>query len=466
MPADADLAPDPTAPSTGARGSRRLATGAVLLALVVAAFESTVVTSAMPTIAADLGGLDVYAWVFSAFLLASMVGILVCGKLADALGRRPVFVAGMALFLLGSALCGGAQSIAQLVAFRVVQGLGAGAIQPIAMTISADLYTLRERVRVQTLFTAAWGAANALGPLLGGWIVMHASWRWVFFVNLPVGALTVALLVASYRDPPRGRRGPAGAGGAVLAGGAAALSLLALTPGEGGLGGGARAAVGLAAVAAGVALVLQQRRADEPILPASLLPDAVVRAGVAGGVFAGALLYACTAYVPLWLTQQHQSALTAGAALVPLLVGWAVGSTFGVHVLVRWGMRASVGGGFAIAAAGAAALAGAAIFGLGPAWAFAALALLGLGLGPAASTSLVAPQSHVAWRYRGMITSVIYASRMLGGSIAVAALGAGGAGGVTPAWRFTAILGMALAALATIAALAPTRLDEAAPASG
>jgi MFS family permease len=222
--------------------------------------------------------------------------------------------------------------------------------------------------------------------------------------------------------------------------------------------------IGSAAVLAGVALALQQRRTSVPILPASLLPDAVVRAGVAGGVFTGALLYACTAYVPLWLTQQHRSALTAGAALVPLLVGWAVGSSFGVHVLVRWGMRASVGGGFAIAGAGAAALSAAAIFGLGPAWAFAALALLGLGLGPAASTSLVAPQSHVAWRYRGMITSVIYASRMLGGSIAVSALGAGGAGGVSPAGRFTGILAMAVVALATSVVLAPTRVDEAGPA--
>ena len=165
-----------------------------------------------------------------------MIGILVCGKLADALGRRPVFVAGMGLFLLGSALCGASRSIEQLVAFRVLQGLGAGAIQPIAMTISADLYTLRERVRVQTVFTAAWGAANGLGPLIGGWIVMHASWRWAFFVNVPIGVLTVILLVASYRDPPRGRRGPLGAGGAtpawrfvgilVIAGGANATTAL------------------------------------------------------------------------------------------------------------------------------------------------------------------------------------------------------------------------------------------------
>ncbi len=178
-------APAPAAPAAGS--SRRLVTVAVLLALVVAAFEGTVVTGAMPTIVAELGGLEIYSWVFSAFLVASMIGILACGKLADAYGRRPVFIAGMGLFLAGSALSGAARSIDALIAFRVIQGLGAGAIQPIAMTISADLYTLRERVRVQTLFTAAWGSANALGPLIGGWIVIHASWRWVFLVNVPVG---------------------------------------------------------------------------------------------------------------------------------------------------------------------------------------------------------------------------------------------------------------------------------------
>ena len=441
--------------------SRRLATGAVLLALVVAAFEATVVTSAMPTIARELGGLDIYAWVFSAFLLASMVGILVCGKLADARGRRPVFVAGMGLFLLGSALCGAAQSIEQLIAFRVIQGLGAGAIQPIAMTISADLYTLRERVRVQTLFTAAWGAANALGPLIGGWIVMHASWRWAFLVNVPVGAVTVVLLVASYRDPPTKGRRAVGAGGVILAGCTAALGLLALGP-AGTMTARARLATALTA-ASGMALVVwQQRRSDAPILPASLLPDPVVRAGVVGGVFAGGLLYACSAYVPLWLTvQKHESALTAGAALMPLLVGWAFGSTFGVHVLVRWGMRASVAGGFAIAAAGAAALCATALYDLPRAYAFAALALLGLGLGPAASTSLVAPQSHVERQHRGMMTSTIYASRMLGGSLAVAVLGGTATGGATPGWRFAGILLIALGALASLLVLAPTHVREA-----
>jgi MFS family permease len=453
--------PDPAAPAApSSPASRRLATVAILLALIVAAFEGTVVTSAMPTIVADLGGLGIYAWVFSAFLLASMIGVLTCGKLADAFGRRPVFVAGMGLFLVGSALSGAARSIEFLIAFRVVQGLGAGAIQPIAMTISADLYTLKERVRIQTLFTAAWGAANALGPLIGGFLVEHASWRWCFFVNIPIGLVTVAILLFSYRDPPRERRGRVGAGSALLAGVAAALVLLALEP-AGGMRAIDRVVPAVLAVVAMVVLVRREKRSESPILPPSLLPDPVVRAGVLGGIFAGGLLHACTAYVPLWLMQQrHASAITAGAALMPLLVGWAIGSTFGVGVLVRWGMRVSVGGGFAIAALGAGALAYATGRALPAAFVFASLGLLGVGLGPAASTSLVAPQSHVGWQYRGMITSTIYASRMLGGSLAVAALGSAG-GEATPAWRFLGIAAIALAAMLWLGLTAPTRVRDA-----
>jgi predicted MFS family arabinose efflux permease len=329
------------------------------------------------------------------------------------------------------------------------------------MTISADLYTLRERARIQALFTSAWGAANILGPIIGGWIVMHTSWRWVFLVNVPVGFLAVAMLLASYRDPPQQPRGSVGAAGALLAGLVAALALIALERGEG------RPAVwrivpAALSMAAALVLVRQQRRTDNPILPPALLPDPVVRAGVLAGVFAGGLLYTCAAYVPLWMAQRLQaSALLAGAALVPLLAGWALGSSFGVHVLLRWGMRASVAGGFAIASVGAAALAWAAFAGLPAPFVFAALGLLGLGLGPAASTSLVAPQSHVAWQYRGMITSTIYAARMLGGSLAVTALGsAGGA-----AWRFAGIAAMALGALGVAIVVTPGRLEEA-PAGG
>jgi predicted MFS family arabinose efflux permease len=402
--------------------------------------------------------MEIYAWVFSAFLLASTVGVLTSGKLADAFGRRPVFVAGVGLFLAASIACGAAQSVPQLILFRVAQGLGAGAIQPIAMTITADLYTLTERARVQGLFTGAWGAANVLGPVIGGLIVARASWRWVFLVNVPPGLLAVILLLVSYRDPPREpSRAPLGILGAGMAGVVAALLLFALEPG-GGLALGLRLGAAAASLLGLALLVRQQRRSASPILPPSLYPDPVVRAGLTAGLFAGGLLYTSAAYVPLWLRARlGLGPFLAGVALIPLLGGWALGSSFGVGVLVRRGMRASVAGGFAIAATGALALAAAAYRAAPAAVIFAALGLLGFGLGPAASTALVAPQSHVEWRFRGMITSAVYASRMLGGSLAVAALGSIGAA----AWgRFAGIAAIAVGAVAVLAVIAPTKVRD------
>jgi MFS family permease len=437
---------------------RKVATAGVLLGLVVAAFEGTVVTSAMPTIVRELGGMRAYAWVFSAFLVASTLAVLVCGKLADVFGRRPVFVGGMALFLTGSALCGASTSFAQLVAFRVIQGLGAGALQPVAMTISADIYTLEERARVQALFNGAWGIANVVGPVMGGWIVVHASWRWVFLVNVPVGVLAAALLVASYRDPARKRREPIGAHGALLAGSAVALTSLGIEPGA--LGVDTR--IGLAGVAAAVVFTLwrHERRTPRPILPAAALRHAAVRSGLVAGAFVGAILYSCAAYIPLWMSAHGtRNALAAGLALMPLLVGWALGSSFGVKVLVRRGMRTSVGGGFAIAFAGAAGAAISVAYGLPLVVALASMALLGFGTGPAASSSLVAAQSSVAWRHRGAVTSTVYAARMLGGSLAVAALGALGAHTADAATaRFTAIAILAFGAMASSLLMAPGTL--------
>jgi MFS family permease len=402
----------------------------------------------MPTIAGELGGMSLYPWVFSVFLVASTVGVLACGKLADTFGRRPVFAFGMGLFLIGSALCGASTSIEQLIVFRILQGLGAGAIQPIAMTITADLYSLEERARIQGLLTSAWGGANVLGPVIGGFIVLHTSWRWVFLVNVPIGLLAIVLLVIAYRDPPRAERGPTGMTAALLAGIAAALLLVALEPE------GSARFVRLALAAAAIAVfVVHERRSQRPLAPASLLASPVVRAGIAGGVFAGAMLYVSAAYVPLWISRSARGdAVAAGMALVPLLVGWAFGSSFGVRILVRYGLRATTVGGFAVALVGAAGLALVVASGLPVRWAFVALGVMGLGIGPAASTSLVAPQSHAPWHQRAVVTSIVYAARMLGGSLAVAVLGAANA---TTAARCEGLFAIALLAVTTLAVIAP-----------
>ncbi len=400
------------------RSRRKLATAAVLLGLVISAFEGTVVTTAMPTITTALGGSALYAWVFTAFLLACTLGVMLVGKLGDQLGRRPAFLGGIALFLAGSVLCGAATSVPWLVAFRVVQGLGAGALQPTTMTIAADLYTLKERAVVQSIFTGVWGLANVLGPVIGGFIVLHGSWRWVFLVNVPVGVIAAALLAVSYRDPER-QPGRVDLWGPLLAGASISSLLVALEP-----GGHPVRRLGLAAAGLliGAVFLRQQRDPRSRLVPFEYLRDRTVQAGLLGGGIAGALLYATTAYVPLWMTSHGYSALWAGLALVPMLAGWAIGSSFGVEVLIRGGMRASVGGGFAVSAVGLLLLA--LVVGMHQhiGWSFAALAVLGLGLGPAASTATIGPQSVVPWSARSVITSAVYSTRMLGGAVAISLL--------------------------------------------
>jgi MFS family permease len=439
---------------------RRVAITAVTVGTVVSAFEGTVVTSAMPTIVHDLGGLEAYGWVFSAFLAASTLALLVCGKLADSIGRRPVFVGGMALFLVGSVLCGASTSFGALVAFRALQGLGAGALQPIAMTIGADLYRLEERAKIQAFSTAVWGTANVIGPVIGGFIVEHASWRWVFLVNVPIGIIAVVLLVASYRDPPNVRKESVGAGGAFLAGSATALAAFALAP-QGLHAASARVAIACIAVLAVAAFIRHQRRAASPLLPSSALSEPAVQAGLVMGTFIGSILYACAAYVPLWVTARGRGgAVAAGLTLVPLLAGWALGASSSVRLLMAHGMRAISIAAFAIAFVGAVALAGVVALEEPTAWALASLGVMGLGLGLAASTSIIAPQSCVPWRYRGAVTSAVFAARMLGGSIAVAALGAAGVAG-GDAWRFAGVALLALGGAVASAVLSPRALRTA-----
>jgi len=165
--------------------------------MALGALEATVVGTAMPTVIASLGGLNHYSWVFSAYLLTGTASVPIWGRLADLHGRRRLYLIGVVMFLAGSALSGVAQSMAQLIAFRALQGLGAGALVPLAMTIIGEIYTIQERPRVQALSSGMWGVASIAGPLVGGWITDTLSWRWVFFLNLPAGLLGALITLAA-----------------------------------------------------------------------------------------------------------------------------------------------------------------------------------------------------------------------------------------------------------------------------
>ena len=255
---DATLAEVPV-PDVGAAGPapsqtrRALVLAAVMAALFMIAIEATIVSTAMPQIAGRLGDLHLYAWVFAAFLLTQTATTVVFGKLSDLYGRRPVLLFGIAVFLVGSLLCGFAWSMPSLIAFRLVQGVGAGAIQPVCLTVVGDLYPARERGRIQGYLASVWGISSVLGPLAGGLIVGHLGWSWIFWINLPVGALAATLFVLFLHERVAARARQIDAIGATLFTVAIASLMVALT------GGATSATVwrGAVFVVAGILFLLQ-----------------------------------------------------------------------------------------------------------------------------------------------------------------------------------------------------------------
>jgi hypothetical protein len=253
-----------SAPKT--RFNRPITVAAILLAMFMSAMEATVVATAMPTVVADLHGIELYGWVGAIYMLAVTVTIPTWGKLADVWGRKPVLLVGLALFLAGSMGSGFAGSMNLLIAMRAIQGLGAGAMQPITLTIVGDIFTIEERARIQGVFGAVWGFSAMVGPLAGGLIVAALSWRWVFFINVPVGVLSALLLVLFYveSDRERGPRKPLDILGALLLSAAIVMLLL-------GVGGRASTiTLPLCAVLAAL-FIFVERRADDPILPLGVL---------------------------------------------------------------------------------------------------------------------------------------------------------------------------------------------------
>ncbi|HET6923986.1 MAG TPA: MFS transporter [Anaeromyxobacteraceae bacterium] len=398
--------------------SRPLTVVALLLAFFMAAMEMTVVSTAMPTAVGDLGGVHLYAWAFASYMLATTVTVPIHGKLADLHGRKPVLLAGLGLFLLGSALCGQAGSMGALVAFRVVQGLGAGAIQPVAMTIVGDLFDVHERGRMQGIFGAVWGVAGLTGPLLGGAIVHWLSWRWVFYVNLLPGLACAAVLALAYHERVERHEHRLDVGGALLLSAGVVLLLM-----------GARSRqAALLAIPASAAVLLAflalERRAREPLLPLDLFGGRVMWVASAAAALAGAAMIATVTYVPLWVQGvQGGSPTQAGAAIAPMAVGWPIASALGGRFLTRLGYRLLVRGGLCLAAASAAALwlaldAGIDLF------TFQALtALFGAGMGFSNTPLVIAVQTSVPWNRRGVATASSLFFRTMGGTLAVGLLG-------------------------------------------
>ncbi|HEY6100474.1 MAG TPA: MFS transporter [Anaeromyxobacter sp.] len=398
--------------------SRPLTVVALLLGLFLAAMEMTVVSTAMPTVVAELGGLPLYAWAFAGYMLAATVTVPIWGKLADLRGRKPVLLAGLGLFLLGSSACGWAGSMGALIAWRAVQGLGAGALQPITFTIVGDLFDVHERGRMQGLFGAVWGLAGLVGPLVGGAIVHTIGWRWIFWVNLPFGIASGVVLAFAYHERPERHEHRLDVGGAALLALAVIAALAAVRS-----GGAALVGVPIALLATAAFLAVE-RRAKEPLLPLDLFAMRVMSVSSAAGALMGAAMMSTVTFVPLWVQSVLGAPPTAaGAAIAPMAVGWPIASAISGRLIARLGYRRLLLGGFALSAGSALALA----FALHPGTPLRAVqavtALFGAGLGLANPPLLIAIQTSVPWNRRGVATASTIFFRTIGGTLAVGLLG-------------------------------------------
>ena len=405
---------------------RRAVTLALLLVTALASFESTVVSTAMPTIIGDLGGLALYSWVFSIYLMTATVMMPIYGRLADIYGRRRILLTAIGIFLAGAIVCGLARTMPQLIAARALQGLGAAGLVPIALTVSADLYSLEERARVQGLFSGVWGVASLVGPLLGAWMTISFGWRSIFTINIPLGLIALTLVATQMVESRAALADPLDlAGAATLVAGIAGLLFSVLhRPGEGGLAFGWRAAVFAAAIGSLVLFVHLQNRRAHPLVPPSLFRQMDTAAPFIGGVLLGTTIFGVDTFVPLFVQgARGGTAGAAGAVVTPLVLMWALSATAAARLIVRFGFRPTARLGALLSLAGLVALSAAAWWNASVPWISAACALVGMGLGPSSMSQVLAVQNAVPERQRGVSTALVPFFRTLGGSVGVGALG-------------------------------------------
>jgi EmrB/QacA subfamily drug resistance transporter len=412
------LSPSPPLPAR-----RALVLAACLMATFMAAVESTIVATAMPTIVAKLGGFSLFSWVFAIYLLTQAVSIPIYGRLADIYGRKTVFYAGAGLFLVGSSLCGFAPNMMWLIVFRALQGIGAGGVQPIAMTICGDIYTPSERARVQGLISSVFGLAAVVGPSLGAYLVEHAAWPVVFWINLPVGAAAITMIALFLRENIPTRRHRIDYMGSLLMTICGAAFMLALIQSSdlGSIGLAAAVAVGVVTL---VALVWHETRTPEPILALELLRDRVIVIGGIGGGLVGAVMMGVSAFLPAYVQgAMGRSAAVAGLVLGAMSVTWALSSLLGGRLMVRTSYRlAAVLGALALIAG--CGLLVALTPSRGVPWATAASLVIGVGMGFCNTAFIVSVQAAVAWNKRGAATSWCLFLRFIGQAVGAAAFGA------------------------------------------
>jgi EmrB/QacA subfamily drug resistance transporter len=416
--------PRVTAAQVGLRSER----GPILLSLMLStglvAIDSTVIATAVPSIVANLGGFSQFPWLFSSYLLAQAVSVPIYGKLADLIGRKPVMLLGIGLFLAGSVLCAAAWTMPALIAFRALQGLGAGAVAPMSLTIAGDIYTLAERGKVQGYLASVWAISAVVGPTLGGVFSEYLSWRWIFVVNVPLCLVAMVMLRRSFTEQVTRRARALDYPGAALLAVGCGLVILGL------LGGGEMwpwlSLPSIAVLGSGLVLlavlVPVERRAVEPVLPPWVFRRRILVSSNLISASVGAVLLGLTSYVPTFVQGVLGTGpLVAGFALATLTIGWPIAASSSSRLYLRIGFRNTAAIGCGLALAGTVLIA---LVNHGIGWIAAACFVIGGGLGLVASPSLIAAQSTVEWEERGVVTGTNMFSRSIGSALGVALFGA------------------------------------------
>jgi EmrB/QacA subfamily drug resistance transporter len=396
-----------------------LVTAGIMLSLFLASMESTVVATAMPTIVGQLGGLEHYSWVFSAYMLASTTAVPLYGKLSDLYGSRRLYVIAMASFLAGSVLSGFANSMTQLIFARALQGLGAGGLMPLAFILIGEMFSLEQRAKMQGFFSGVWGVSSIVGPLLGGFLVDQLSWRWVFYINLVPGLLAAALVTFAWRDQARSHERPAidYAGAALLTFSVVSLLLGLMSTSNGWI------LIGIAIILF-IALLWVESRAADPILPLHLFRDGLFATSIAHGMLTGWALFGSISFIPLFVQSVlGTSATQAGITITPMLLGWVSASIIGMRLILTVGYRRLGLIGTTIFASGA-FLMTLLNANSGQILMMVFVTMMGIGMGLSIPSFLVAVQTSVERRYLGTATSTLQFSRSIGGTLGVSVMGA------------------------------------------
>jgi len=434
---------------------RRLITLALLTATFLVALDNSVISTAMPTVIGQIGGIHLYAWVFSAYLLTSTVTVPIYGKLADLYGRKPVYLAATALFLAGSMLCGQAQSMEQLIVFRLLQGIGAGGVLPVSQTIMGDVFPFEERARIAGLFSMVWGVSALIGPAIGGFLTEQISWRWAFYVNLPLCVLAMALIWLFLHERIEHKRHSIDVIGALTLSGSASALLLAL---QSAANPSLQASLYVAALVLIVVFFWQERRAPEPLVPLGLFAQRILGASTLVALLMGIVMYGQTSFMPPFVQGVMGATPTvAGLVLASMSISWSAATPVGGRLMLRLGFRIPCMIGTILLTIGFLLLiqvppdAGL--------WVPAVIAIvIGAGFGFVSVVTILAAQSAVGWEQRGVVTGANQFARNIGGTMGVPIAGALFAGYIMA----SAAAGLdpnAILALESRATLPPTSLE-------